>query len=139
VPHYIYIYIVLPPFLFSCRWIVQFCTIQRQLKRNGGSISSALGLVNPPIRFSHGAFVSAHRSVSANPINVENDRSNLQPAGRRSARTQPRGPDDDLPDGTPKIPPPATAGTCGLARAREVQHVPYNRDRLARNQIMRRV
>jgi hypothetical protein len=22
---------------FSCRWIVQFCTIQRQLKRNGGS------------------------------------------------------------------------------------------------------
>jgi hypothetical protein len=30
--------LVLPPFLFSCRWIVQFCTIQRQLKRNGGSI-----------------------------------------------------------------------------------------------------
>jgi hypothetical protein len=29
----------IPPFLFSCRWIVQFCTIQRQLKRNGGSIS----------------------------------------------------------------------------------------------------
>jgi hypothetical protein len=28
---------VLPPFLFSCRWIVQICTIQRQLKRNGGS------------------------------------------------------------------------------------------------------
>jgi hypothetical protein len=29
---------VLPLFLFSCRWIVQFCTIQRQLKRNGESI-----------------------------------------------------------------------------------------------------
>jgi hypothetical protein len=29
--------IMLPPFRFSCRWIVQFCTIQRQLKRNGGS------------------------------------------------------------------------------------------------------
>jgi hypothetical protein len=28
---------ILPPFPFSCRWIVQFCTIQRQLKRNGGS------------------------------------------------------------------------------------------------------
>jgi hypothetical protein len=27
---------VLPPFLFSCRWIVQICTIQRQLKRNEG-------------------------------------------------------------------------------------------------------
>ncbi|PWZ45008.1 (DL)-glycerol-3-phosphatase 1, mitochondrial [Zea mays] len=30
---------LLPPFLFSCRWIIQFCTIQRQLKRNGGSTS----------------------------------------------------------------------------------------------------
>jgi hypothetical protein len=30
---------LLPRFLFSCRWIVQFCTIQRQLKRNGGSTS----------------------------------------------------------------------------------------------------
>jgi lipid-A-disaccharide synthase-like uncharacterized protein len=29
---------ILPLFLFSCRWIVQFCTIQRQLKRNEGSI-----------------------------------------------------------------------------------------------------
>jgi hypothetical protein len=29
--------LVLPPFLFSCRWIVQFYTIQRQLKRNGWS------------------------------------------------------------------------------------------------------
>jgi hypothetical protein len=29
--------LLLPPFLFSCRWIVQFCTIQRQLKRNGES------------------------------------------------------------------------------------------------------
>jgi hypothetical protein len=28
---------ILPPFLFSCRWIVQFYIIQRQLKRNGGS------------------------------------------------------------------------------------------------------
>jgi hypothetical protein len=33
---YIY-YVVLPPFLFICRWIVQFYTIQRQIKRNGGS------------------------------------------------------------------------------------------------------
>jgi hypothetical protein len=24
--------VILPPFIFSCRWIVQFCTIQRQLK-----------------------------------------------------------------------------------------------------------
>jgi hypothetical protein len=29
--------VISPPFLFSCRWIVQFCTIQRQLKRKGGS------------------------------------------------------------------------------------------------------
>jgi hypothetical protein len=29
---------ILPPFIFSCGWIVQFCTIQRQLKRNGWSI-----------------------------------------------------------------------------------------------------
>jgi hypothetical protein len=29
---------ILPPFLFICRWIVQFYTIQRQIKRNGGSI-----------------------------------------------------------------------------------------------------
>jgi hypothetical protein len=28
---------LLPPFLFICRWIVQFYTIQRQIKRNGGS------------------------------------------------------------------------------------------------------
>jgi hypothetical protein len=31
-------YKVLPPFLFICRWIVQFYTIQRQIKSNGGSI-----------------------------------------------------------------------------------------------------
>jgi hypothetical protein len=31
--------IVLPPFLFISRWIVQNCTIQRLIKRNGGSIS----------------------------------------------------------------------------------------------------
>jgi hypothetical protein len=31
--------LILPPFLFICRWIVQFYTIQRQIKRNGGSIS----------------------------------------------------------------------------------------------------
>jgi hypothetical protein len=30
-------YMILPPFLFICRWIVQFCTIERQIKRNGGS------------------------------------------------------------------------------------------------------
>jgi hypothetical protein len=30
-------YPLLLPFLFSCHWIVQFCTIQRQLKRNEGS------------------------------------------------------------------------------------------------------
>jgi hypothetical protein len=30
-------YTILPPFLFICRWIVQFYTIQRQIKRNGGS------------------------------------------------------------------------------------------------------
>jgi hypothetical protein len=30
--------IILSPFLFICRWIVQFYTIQRQIKRNGGSI-----------------------------------------------------------------------------------------------------
>jgi hypothetical protein len=30
--------VVLPLFRFSCRWIVQNWTIQRQLKRNGGSI-----------------------------------------------------------------------------------------------------
>jgi hypothetical protein len=30
---------ILPPFLFISRWIVQFCTIQRLIKRNGGSIS----------------------------------------------------------------------------------------------------
>jgi hypothetical protein len=35
---YVYACIVLPPFLFICRWIVQFYTIQRQIKRNGGSI-----------------------------------------------------------------------------------------------------
>jgi hypothetical protein len=29
--------IILPPFLFICRWIVQNYTIQRQIKRNGGS------------------------------------------------------------------------------------------------------
>jgi hypothetical protein len=36
-------YILLPPFLFISRWIVQFCTIQRLIKRNGGStpVSSA--------------------------------------------------------------------------------------------------
>jgi hypothetical protein len=28
---------ILPPFLFICRWIVQFYTIQRQIKRNGRS------------------------------------------------------------------------------------------------------
>jgi hypothetical protein len=32
------VYILLPPFLFICRGIVQFYTIQRQIKRNGGSI-----------------------------------------------------------------------------------------------------
>jgi hypothetical protein len=31
------IFILLPPFLFICSWIVQFYTIQRQIKRNGGS------------------------------------------------------------------------------------------------------
>jgi hypothetical protein len=31
------IFILLPPFLFIFRWIVQFHTIQRQIKRNGGS------------------------------------------------------------------------------------------------------
>jgi hypothetical protein len=31
-------YVLLPPFLFISRWIVQFCTIQRLIKRNGGSI-----------------------------------------------------------------------------------------------------
>jgi hypothetical protein len=30
-------YTILPPCLFICRWIVQFYTIQRQIKRNGGS------------------------------------------------------------------------------------------------------
>jgi hypothetical protein len=34
----IHAYILLPPFLFICRWIVQFYTIQRQIKRNGGRI-----------------------------------------------------------------------------------------------------
>jgi hypothetical protein len=29
--------LILPPFLFICRWLVQFYTIQRQIKRNGGS------------------------------------------------------------------------------------------------------
>jgi hypothetical protein len=29
--------VVLPLFLFICRWIVQNYTIQRQIKRNGGS------------------------------------------------------------------------------------------------------
>jgi hypothetical protein len=29
---------ILPPFLFIRRWIVQNCTIQRLIKRNGGSI-----------------------------------------------------------------------------------------------------
>jgi hypothetical protein len=32
-------YLILPPFLFICRWIVQNYTIQRQIKRNGGSNS----------------------------------------------------------------------------------------------------
>ena len=31
---------VLPSFLFSYRWIIQFCTIQRQLKRKGWSIKT---------------------------------------------------------------------------------------------------
>jgi hypothetical protein len=31
------LFTILPPFLFICRWIVQFYTIQRQIKRNGGS------------------------------------------------------------------------------------------------------
>ena len=39
-------YEVLPPFLFSCRWIVQFCTIQRQLKRNRGSIRACTVVFN---------------------------------------------------------------------------------------------
>jgi hypothetical protein len=38
-------YIILPPFLFICRWIVQFYTIQRQIKRNGGGINIGL---SPP-------------------------------------------------------------------------------------------
>jgi hypothetical protein len=29
---------ILPPFLFICRCIVKFYTIQRQIKRNGGSM-----------------------------------------------------------------------------------------------------
>jgi hypothetical protein len=33
---------ILPPFRFSCRWIVQNWTIQRQLKRNGGSIKKRI-------------------------------------------------------------------------------------------------
>jgi hypothetical protein len=32
-------YQLLPPFLFISRWIVQNCTIQRLIKRNGGSTS----------------------------------------------------------------------------------------------------
>jgi hypothetical protein len=36
---YIITFVILPPFLFICRWIVQFCTIQRHIKRNGGSSS----------------------------------------------------------------------------------------------------
>jgi hypothetical protein len=35
---------VLPPFLFISRWIVQNCTIQRLIKRNGGS-TKFLGLM----------------------------------------------------------------------------------------------
>jgi hypothetical protein len=30
---------ILPPFLFISRWIVQNCTIQRLIKRNGGSMN----------------------------------------------------------------------------------------------------
>jgi hypothetical protein len=40
------LYCILPPFLFICRWIVQNYTIQRQIKRNGGSIC-------PPTRWIH--------------------------------------------------------------------------------------
>jgi hypothetical protein len=29
---------ITPSVFFICRWIVQFCTIKRQIKRNGGSI-----------------------------------------------------------------------------------------------------
>jgi hypothetical protein len=32
------IYLLLPPFLFISRWLVQFCTSPRLIKRNGGSI-----------------------------------------------------------------------------------------------------
>jgi hypothetical protein len=34
--------LILPPFLFISRWIVQNCTIQRLIKRNGGSIFSLM-------------------------------------------------------------------------------------------------
>jgi hypothetical protein len=33
--------VLLPPFLFICRWIVKFYTIQRQIKRNGGSTTQS--------------------------------------------------------------------------------------------------
>jgi hypothetical protein len=38
--------LALSSFLFSCRWIVQFYTIQRQLKRNGWSIKIIIVLNN---------------------------------------------------------------------------------------------
>jgi hypothetical protein len=54
---------LLPPFLFSCRWIVQFYTIQRHLKRNRGSITYAWGTLR---RWTNSA-VQADETTVARP------------------------------------------------------------------------
>jgi hypothetical protein len=69
--------IILPPFLFSCRWIVQFCTIQRQQKRNGGSICCLLWHMyemHPALSFKTGCDRSGIRGMLTIGRNLDRTR-----------------------------------------------------------------